>query len=264
MRYKDVKRIIDVIFAVFCSIIFSPVLLVTAILVKVDSQGSIIFKQARTGKDGRVFNIYKFRTMSQDNDAYNFEEKDKVTKVGKVLRKYGLDELPQFLNVLKGDMSFIGPRPYPLKYNDYFTDSQKKRLNVLPGMMGPNTCKYTELSILERTDLDCSYVNNFSFKQDLNIVKSMVCNLDRIFSFREKSSSGNKDVMKNDFLCLKDNFEKSDFFDMEVKPIENVQNTSMDYTYHYYYDDWCLENTDNIQSDNMVLQKKIGGRRYKK
>ena len=175
MEYRKLKRVLDVVLAINCSIILSPVLLTTAILVKKDSEGSIIFKQPRTGKDGTVFNIYKFRTMDQNNDAYNFQEKDMVTNVGKKLRKYGIDELPQLLNILKGDMSFIGPRPYPLKYYDYFTESQKKRFEVLPGILGPSTCKYADLSILEKNELDCSYVDNFSLQQDLAIIKFSIC-----------------------------------------------------------------------------------------
>lgn len=269
MRYKDIKRILDVVLAVFCFIIFSPVLLVTSVFIKMDSEGPIIFKQLRTGKNGKTFNIYKFRTMFKDNDVYNFKEKDKVTKVGKTLRKYGLDEIPQLLNILKGDMSFIGPRPYPLKYNDYLTDKHKKRSNVLPGMLGPNVCKYTERSILEKNDLDCLYVDNFSFKQDLDIVVSAVLNSGKIFSYREKSASGNKDIMKNDFLCLKYNLEKDALNDVEVKILEKDQTNDKDYSYTYYCDDYlCFkenyENTDNVQSDSVVLQKKIGVRRYNK
>lgn len=259
MEYKKVKRILDVVLAVNCSIVLSPVLLATAILVKKDSEGPIIFKQLRTGKDGTVFNIYKFRTMAQNNDAYNFNEKDMVTSVGKILRKYGIDELPQLFNILKGDMSFIGPRPYPLKYYDYFTEPQKKRFEVLPGLLGPSTCKYTEISILEKNELDCSYVDNFSLQQDLAIIKFSICNLGKIFSSREKSASGNKNIMKNDFESLKNNLQKEQDMSLKYTETHIIQTSNVDGLYHYI-DSEDLFVCDCVDFNDKPKQKKIGSR----
>ena len=182
-----------------------------------------------------------------------------------MLRKYGVDELPQLFNILKGDMSFIGPRPYPLKYYDYFTEEQKKRLAVLPGMLGPSTCQYIDLSILEKNELDCSYVDNFSFRQDLDIIKMSVCNFNKILSSREKCAAGNKDTMKNDFLCLKRNLQYEEVFNIESKKNQLIQ--SDDISSVYDNKDLLFEEVfvcDTILSSESSLQKKIGTRRYNK
>lgn len=259
MEYKNIKRILDVALAVNCSIILSPVLLVSAILVKNDSEGPIIFKQPRNGKDGRVFNIYKFRTMDQNNDVYNFNEKDMVTRVGKILRKYGIDELPQLFNILKGDMSFIGPRPYPLKYYDYLTDSQKQRFEVLPGLLGLSVCKYTDISILEKIDLDCLYVDNFSLRQDLEIIKQFICNLDKIFSSREKSSFGNKNTIINDFDCLKNNLQNDKNISLEHVKNQIIQNSNTD-SFNGCVDFENYFVGDYVDCDKKPMQKKIGSK----
>lgn len=129
MYEKVIKRFLDVIMAFVLFIISLPILFVSAIAIKLDSKGKIIFKQKRVGKDGQVFYIYKLRTMSKDKNGVN-----KVTKVGKFLRITSIDELPQFINIIKGDMSFIGPRPWIESYSKYFTDEDKRRWEVLPGI----------------------------------------------------------------------------------------------------------------------------------
>ena len=170
MYRNYIKRILDFILAILLLIILSPVLLIISIVIKLESSGPIFFSQKRTGKDGKTFNILKFRTMICSNNIYDFETADSPTKVGLFLRKSNLDELPQLINIIKGDMSFIGPRPWILDYYKYFTKEQKKRCEVLPGITGLAQCNgKNNISILEKINYDLKYVNNLSFMLDLKI-----------------------------------------------------------------------------------------------
>lgn len=207
MKYQNIKRILDVVVACGLMIVLSPVFLITILVVKIDSCGPAIFKQSRIGKDGRTFTIYKFRSMTSDNDVYDFSKKDKVTKIGKFLRKSGIDELPQLINVIKGDMSLVGPRPYLLKYADLYTEQEMKRTNVLPGMIGPNACCCQRLSIFEKNKLDDEYVDKFSFKQDVALVKNLIVNCREIFKSRESGSLGNKDSIKEEMSLLQKKYD---------------------------------------------------------
>ncbi len=131
------NRIFDIIFSILVIVILAPVFLIVAILVKLSSRGPIIFKQKRVGKNARLFNLYKFRTMylNSEKEGLLTPGNDKrITPIGKLLRLYKLDELPQFFNVLKGDMSIVGPRPEVEKYVNLYDDEQKKILLVKPGI----------------------------------------------------------------------------------------------------------------------------------
>ena len=143
--YKDyIKRYIDVGVSVFGLVITLPVLLITAVAIKLDSEGNVLFRQKRLGKDGKEFTIYKFRSMFMNAEKtgsgqYSFKGDPRVTRVGKIIRATSIDELPQFLNIIKGDMSLIGFRP-PLTYHPWsvekYTDEQKKMFSVRPGVTG--------------------------------------------------------------------------------------------------------------------------------
>ena len=166
MYEKVIKRFLDIIMAFVLFIISLPILFVSAIAIKLDSKGKIIFKQKRVGKDGQVFYIYKLRTMSKDKNGVN-----KVTKVGKFLRITSIDELPQFINIIKGDMSFIGPRPWIESYSKYFTDEDKRRWEVLPGISGyAQVNGRNGMTIKEKIAADIWYVDNISFLTDLKIL----------------------------------------------------------------------------------------------
>lgn len=166
MYEKVIKRFLDIIMAFVLFIISLPILFVSAIAIKLDSKGKIIFKQKRVGKDGQVFYIYKLRTMSKDKNGVN-----KVTKVGKFLRITSIDELPQFINIIKGDMSFIGPRPWIESYSKYFTDEDKRRWKVLPGISGyAQVNGRNGMTIKEKIAADIWYVDNISFLTDLKIL----------------------------------------------------------------------------------------------
>ena len=134
--YKYIKRIIDIILATILLILFMIPMIIITLCIKLDSKGPVLFKQKRTGYKGKEFTLYKFRSMSINNDVLDFKKQNKITKVGSFLRKTSLDELPQFINILKGEMSFIGPRPWITEYARLFTEKQKRRLDVIPGITG--------------------------------------------------------------------------------------------------------------------------------
>lgn len=187
MLYKEyIKRIIDFILSLTGIIILSPIMLLTAIAIKLESKGPIIFKQERLGKNGKVFLIYKFRSMcigaeNIGSRVYSGKNDARVTKVGKFIRTTSIDELPQFINILKGDMSLIGPRPaltyHPWKYDEY-TKEQKYMFNVRPGVTGwaqINGRKDVEWK--KRIELNVWYVNNISFLLDLKIFIITIINV---------------------------------------------------------------------------------------
>ena len=126
MYKRFLKRVIDVIISFIALILLSPLFLIISILIKVVDRGQVLYKQTRTGLNGKEFRIYKFRTMKDG----------KITKLGRFLRSTSLDEIPQFYNVLKGDMSIIGPRPWIPEYYERFNEEQKNRNNIKPGLVG--------------------------------------------------------------------------------------------------------------------------------
>ena len=138
------KRLFDMVCAVLGLLVLSPVLLVCALLVGLTSPGGVLFRQERVGKDGVPFTIYKFRSMRKDNAGLKISTSgdSRITPVGRVLRKAKLDELPQLWNVLKGDMSFVGPRPEVREYTDLYTPEQGQVLLVRPGITGLASIRY--------------------------------------------------------------------------------------------------------------------------
>lgn len=174
--YKFFKRTFDIILALMILIFLSPVFLIVALLVRLDSKGPVIFKQQRLGLNGKVFNLYKFRSMcvgAEKGGVYSDDKDTRITKVGNILRKTSLDELPQAVNVLKGDMSFIGPRP-PLTYHPWplenYTEAQLRMFEVRPGITGwaqVNGRKAVEWN--KRIELNVWYVDNMSLILDLKI-----------------------------------------------------------------------------------------------
>lgn len=174
--YSLVKRLLDVVLSIVGLIIFSPLMLITAIAIKLESPGPVIFKQERIGLNGKVFKIYKFRSMyvgAEKGGVYETKGDPRVTRIGGIIRMTSIDELPQFVNILKGDMSIIGPRP-PLTYHpwsyDEYSDEQKRMFRVRPGITGwaqINGRKDVEWP--RRIELNVEYVEKMSFAFDLMI-----------------------------------------------------------------------------------------------
>ena len=169
--YKYFKRASDIAVSLILLILCSIPMLIIAIAIKLESKGPALFKQTRTGKGGEEFTLYKFRSMTIDNDVLNFKEENKITRVGSFIRKTSLDELPQLFNILKGDMSLIGPRPWIVEYAQNFTNYQKKRLTVRPGITGlAQATGRNNLSIFEKIEYDIEYVERYSLVEDLKVI----------------------------------------------------------------------------------------------
>lgn len=165
----------DFILSLFIIIIISPIMIIVAIIIKATMPGPIFFTQERVGKNKRIFNIIKFRTMKVDKEAEKgldfSKDQQRLTKTGKFLRRLKIDELPQLINVLKGDMSLIGPRPTVMEQVENYTDYQIQRLLIKPGMTGmAQVHGNTALTWENRIDYDIMYVNNISMFLDCKIL----------------------------------------------------------------------------------------------
>ena len=187
--YSGFKRFMDVILSVFALIVLSPVMLIVAIIIKLTSPGPVIFVQKRVGKDGKVYDMYKFRSMcvgaeQQEGGVFCTKGDARVTPIGKFIRATSIDELPQLVNIIKGEMSLIGPRPvltyYPKNWEEY-TQEELKRFDVLPGVTGWAAVHGRKTNTIEaRFAYDNYYVDNLSFALDLKIffmtIKSVLTN----------------------------------------------------------------------------------------
>lgn len=173
------KRFFDLLFSILIFIVSSPILLLVAVAIKIDSKGPVIFVQERVGKDGKVYDMYKFRSMcvgaeQQEGGVFCKKGDARVTKVGAFIRATSIDELPQLVNIIKGDMSLIGPRPvltyYPKQWNEY-TQDELKRFEVLPGVTGWAAVHGRKTNTVEaRFAYDNYYVDNLSLMLDIKII----------------------------------------------------------------------------------------------
>lgn len=169
--FAAIKFLFDRLMAIFGLIIASPLMLIIAIAIRLDSKGPVLFKQERTGKHGKNFYVYKFRTMTVDNNVHDFSKADQHTKVGRILRKTSLDELPQLYSIAIGKMSCIGPRPWIPDYYENMNEEQKHRTDVRPGLTGLAQCMgRNNISIIEKINYDLEYIRNYSIVQDIKIV----------------------------------------------------------------------------------------------
>lgn len=168
--HNFLKRTFDVLFSIIGILVFIPFFIIIAIVIKIDSKGPIFFKQKRIGLDGKFFSILKFRSMIVNAEKvgtgiFNYKDDPRVTKIGKFLRGYSMDELPQIFNILSGDMSFVGPRPpvtYELGDYEHFEDELKKRFKVKPGVTGYAQINgRNELSWDEKIKFDNQYIKDF-------------------------------------------------------------------------------------------------------
>jgi lipopolysaccharide/colanic/teichoic acid biosynthesis glycosyltransferase len=176
---RFVKRVLDLSLAGMGLLVLSPVLFLVAALVALTSPGPVLFRQGRLGRGGQPYLIWKFRTMvdkapdlrNKDGSAYNADDDPRVTKVGKILRKTSIDELPQLLNVLTGEMSMVGPRPDQVDQLRYYTDAEKKKLSVKPGITGlAQISGRNSISWEQRKRFDLEYVDRQSLVLDLQIL----------------------------------------------------------------------------------------------
>lgn len=185
-RHRLLKRVIDLLGALVGLLISAPLSLVIAIAIKLDSPGPALFVQERVGANGRTFRLIKFRTMVVDAEeqledlvdlnsltdpAFKLPNDPRVTRVGRFLRRTSLDELPQFLNVLRGEMSLVGPRPEEMRIVWLYNDRQRRRLAVKPGMTGPMQVNGRgNLTLAQRLELEMDYIEHYSLRRDINIL----------------------------------------------------------------------------------------------
>jgi len=191
------KRILDILISLPVVVILLPVFVITVIAIRVSSKGSAIFKQQRAGKDGKPFVFYKFRTMKIDVDPFGASPKSgedpRLTKVGMFLRQYSLDELPQLFNILKGDMSIVGPRPLYVSQMAEWNERQKKRLLVKPGLTGlAQVSGRGELTREEKLELDIKYVETAGLLTDTKIILATIAQVFGRKNIYEKRYSQNE------------------------------------------------------------------------
>ena len=203
--YKNFfKRLIDIIIALIGLAVTAVIMLIVAVAVKIESPGEVIFRQKRIGRNGKVFDIYKFRSMCKNAEktgsgVYSDKNDARVTKVGKFIRATSLDELPQLINILKGDMSLIGPRPpltyHPWTYEEY-TEHQKKMFAVRPGITGwAQVHGRKQVEWHKRIELNVWYVEHVSFWLDIKILFLTVF---KVFTNADNENVGATLVKEND------------------------------------------------------------------
>ncbi len=210
---KYIKRILDIVLSLIAIIVLSPLLLILCLLVKIKLGSPVIFAQERPGKDEKIFRLYKFRSMTDDRDEDGnlLPDDERLTSFGKKLRSTSLDELPELFNILKGDMSIVGPRPLLVEYLDLYNDEQKHRHDVRPGLTGlAQTNGRNEISWESRFLLDIEYVNALSFLMDMNIL------IDTIkVVFKREGISSETSVTMEDFTGNENKWNKNPvFFDL--------------------------------------------------
>lgn len=184
--YKVVKRIIDVVLSSIALVVLSPIFAIIALAIKLESKGPVFFKHTRIGKDGKIIKIYKFRSMVENaedlikkftpeqmkeyKENYKLTDDPRITKVGKILRKTSLDELPQLINIIKGELSIIGPRPVVQKELEKYGSNAQKFLSVTPGLTGYWAANGRSCTSYEkRMEMELFYVDNLSLKLDIKI-----------------------------------------------------------------------------------------------
>lgn len=185
--YQIIKRTLDIIFSLLFIVLFFPLSLLIALIIKLDSKGTIFYIHERIGKNDKKIKVIKFRTMYKNGDEifekmpeykkkqyytnYKIQDDERITKIGKILRKLYIDEIPQFINVLKGEMSIVGPRPIIYEETLKYGKNRKKLLSVTPGITGYwQVNAYDEMTYEERIKNELYYVENISFKLDFIII----------------------------------------------------------------------------------------------
>ena len=194
--YKYIKRAMDFVVAFLLLIILSPLMLAAAVCIAANRDGPVFFRQERPGKNGKIFMLYKFRTMSTrlyDKNGRELSDFERMTKIGRFLRKTSVDELPQLFNILKGDMSFIGPRPLLTEYLNLYSPEQMRRHEVLPGISGwAQVNGRNTLTWNEKFSYDVYYVDHYGFGMDMKIFFKTIENVIR----QDGINSGKENTME--------------------------------------------------------------------
>ena len=228
MYKKYIKRFLDLVLTLIALIILIPLMTIIAILVRIKLGRPIIFKQKRPGKDEKIFTLYKFRTMTdeKDSDGNLLTDSKRLTKFGKVLRSTSLDELPEIFNIIKGDMSIVGPRPLLLRYLPFYTEEERKRHEVRPGLTGLAQIhgrNYTNWN--KRFELDVKYVKEISLKTDIIIIKDTIKKVLK----KEGILMGDEHIMQ-DLDKERENMSKEIYLkDINIELLEEYKNDFLNY-----------------------------------
>ena len=199
LSYGALKRSFDVVASSALLVGLLPLFVVVAVAIKADSPGPVFFRQKRTGKNGKEFEILKFRSMVADNDMRDASCEDKYTKLGAKLRRTSIDELPQLINVLKGQMTFVGPRPWVPEYYENMNERERRRYTVRPGITGLAAVRGRNgLDVFEKIGYDLEYVDNYSLRQDIKVVALTVRQV-----FKHDEVDAGKGKIHNDIKDLK-------------------------------------------------------------
>lgn len=177
MYRRYVKRVFDIVCSLLAIVVFSWLYIILAVLVRINMGSPVIFKQQRLGFEEKTFTLYKFRTMNdkRDENGELLSDEARLTKFGKLLRNTSLDELPEAFNILKGDMSIVGPRPLLVEYLDYYTEEEKHRHDVLPGLTGLAQINGRNgISWEEKFAWDLKYIQSMSLVTDIKIIMATV------------------------------------------------------------------------------------------
>ena len=196
MYAKYVKRILDFTLSLLALIVLSPLMLIIYILVRIKLGKPAIFKQKRPGKDEKIFTLYKFRTMTDEKDEKGIllPDEKRLTKFGKFLRSTSLDELPELINIIKGDMAIVGPRPLLVEYLDYYTDEEKHRHDVRPGLTGlAQVSGRNTITWEEKFKQDNKYIKNITLINDIKII---IKTIGKVFKRDGISQEGNATMEK--------------------------------------------------------------------
>ncbi|MBS5986934.1 sugar transferase [Clostridium sp.] len=173
MYRKYIKRFLDITLSLLSILVLSPLFLIISVIVRIQMGSPILFKQERIGKDEKLFNLYKYRSMTNNKDKNGdlLSEKDRITRFGALLRSSSLDELPELFCILKGDMSFVGPRPMPTYYGPYFFPEERKRHSVRGGLIPPDSLSgKTYTTFEEQFKYEVYYAEHVSFWLDVKVI----------------------------------------------------------------------------------------------
>lgn len=215
-----IKRLLDFVLSLIALIILSPVILIVAILVKIKLGSPVLFKQERPGKNEKIFKMYKFRTMTdeKDEDGNLLADDIRLTKFGKLLRSTSLDELPELFNILKGEMSIVGPRPLLVKDMIFMTSKQRKRHDVRQGLTGLAQINgRNNIDWEEKIDLDLKYIQNITFMNDMKIFFLTIL---KVFKREGISTDGMETSLDYGDYLLKNNYISKDYYN--IKQLEAI------------------------------------------
>ena len=224
MYKKFIKRFLDLILSLMALIILMPLMLIIYILVRVKLGKTAIFKQERPGKDEKIFTLYKFRTMTDEKDENGnlLPDEQRLTKFGKMLRSTSLDELPELVNIIKGDMSIVGPRPLLVRDMVFMTEIQRKRHSVRQGLTGlAQVNGRNNITWEEKIKYDLNYVENISFINDVKIILKTVI---KVFKREDTQTDGMQTAEDlGDYLVRTNKISKDDYTCKNKEALKIIQ-----------------------------------------